>query len=159
MDSEVIAAVFGLGGAMVGGAASYLGARTGANIARIKARQDAMQWQLDRKQNAYFSASRALLRVSNRRKRMDYPELQKEELPQYLDDLVEAQHGLSMVLTVCGEKQKDQLNEAIDVFDKLVDKLLLPPGHQGISLDEAVEEVQNVRDTVRAAQEADLTGS
>jgi hypothetical protein len=162
-DSGVIAALFGLGGALVGGAASFFGTRAGARIqaeqARIRANQDATQWQLDRKQNAYHSTSRALLRVLNRRKRMAYPQLASEELPHYLEDLVEAQHGLSMVLTVCGDKHKDSLQVAIGDFDELVNQLLPPPPDRGpprISLEEAVERIEHVRDAVLQAQKEDL---
>jgi hypothetical protein len=72
-------------------------------------------------------ATRALLRARNRRRRMaeaGYSEVAKEELPTFLDDLVDAQHGLWMLLVACGESQRKKLRSAAEKFDKLVDKML-----------------------------------
>jgi hypothetical protein len=143
--------------AIVGGALGIGATLLGSTL---NARHNAALRERERKQDAYYGASRALLRVRNRRKRMlirGYRQLDKDkELQPFLDDLVEAQHGLSVVLLVCGAKQETTLKTAIDEFDKLVDELILPPDDQEITLEEAFEKVEEARTTLRTAQVDDL---
>ena len=147
------AAFIGLGGAVVGAAATLLGSVYNAH-------RNASLSQRERKEDAYERARHALLRVRNRRKRMlirRYRELDKEiELQLFLQELVDAQHGLSMVLDVCGEEQKETLAKAGLDFDALVDDLIRPPAEQKTSLDKALAEVENVQETIRKAQQKDL---
>jgi hypothetical protein len=61
-----------------------------------------------------------------------------------------------MVLVACREEQKETLKTAIDEFDKLVDDLIRRPDEQQTGLDEALEKVEKVQETLRTAQDDDL---
>jgi hypothetical protein len=50
-------------------------------------------------------------------------QLDGAELTKHLDDLDEAQHGLSTLAVVCGEEQRTALEKAIEYFDKLADEI------------------------------------
>jgi hypothetical protein len=57
-----------------------------------------------------------------------FEELDKEiELQLFLQELVDAQHGLSMVRDVCGTEQKEHVETAVHEFDAVVDRLIRPP--------------------------------
>jgi hypothetical protein len=171
MDAGVAAFLAGLGGALLGAGATLLGARYSAGrsaalselersqtaeLSELERSQTAELSELERSQNAYDRARQALLRVHNRRKRMRYRELEAMELQVFLNDLFDAQHALSMVLVACREEQKDTLRKAIHEFDKLVDDLIRRPSEQETKPEKALEELGNVRQTLRIAQDADL---
>jgi hypothetical protein len=121
---DVGAALIGFGGAIVGAGASFLGAVYNGH-------RNAVLRRRSRKEDAYDRALYALRRVRNRRERMrirGYEELDKEiELQLFLQELVDAQHGLSMVRDVCGAEQKEHVETAAHEFDAVVDRLIRPP--------------------------------
>lgn len=129
--------------------------------ARFQAKREATSWQRERKQTAYYSATRALLRVRNRRRRMAeslWSQVPKDELPTFLDDLVDAQHGLSMLLVACGEDQRPKVRDAVEEFDKLVDAMLAKPPPAGERLVEVSTGVDEVWNIILAAEREDLGG-
>lgn len=119
--SSAVAAVVGAG---LGAGATLI---VSVVNARFQARREATAWERERKQAAYYGATRALLRVRNRRRRLansPWSDIPKEELLAHLDDVVDAQHGLSMLLVVCGEQQRAALRGAVESYDRLVDDML-----------------------------------
>jgi hypothetical protein len=154
MDPAV-AAVLGAG---LGASATVLGSVVNA---RFQAKRDTSSWQRERKQTAYYSATRALLRIRNRRRRMAesfWSQVPRGELPTFLDDLVDAQHGLSMLLVACGEAQRLKVRDAVEQFDRLVDAMLANPPPAGQRLVEISTGVDDVWNIVLAAERADLGG-
>lgn len=163
MDA-VGAAFIGLGGALVGAGATLVGAAYNAHkneeSSERERSQNAELWERGRKEDAYDRARHALLRLRNRRKRMrirGYKALDKEiELQLFLQELVDAQHGLSTLLVACGEEQKETLAEAGLKFDALVDDLIRPPTKQKTCLDKAHAEVEKLLEIIGTAQDDDL---
>ena len=82
-----------------------------------------------------------------------YSEIPRAELETFLDDLVNAQHGLWMLLVACGERQRTTLRSAVHDFDKLADTMLTkpPPAPEGVAAG-----VDGVWNAVLAAQNEDL---
>jgi len=120
-------AVAALLGALLGGTATLV---VSILNARFQAKRDATSWERENKRNAYLSATRPLLRVRGRRKRMAarlVAELPPDELTTHLDDLDEAQHGLSLLAVFCGEDQRSAVDEAIERFDELADQIREKP--------------------------------
>lgn len=123
MDAAVAAIV----GAGLGASATF-----GVSFVttRSQARHEAASWRRDRKQTAYSSAIRALLRVHNRRSTMSAkgePLVAKEDLGTFLDDLVDAQHWIAMLLIACEDPQRRSLEDARGSLDGLVDEMLYAP--------------------------------
>jgi hypothetical protein len=124
---------------------------------RTQFRREATSWRRERRQAAYDSATLALLRVRNRRRRMaatQWATIPPEDLPTYLNDLVDAQHGLWMLLVACGEDQRETLRRAVEEFDELVDEMLAKsPPNDLVGVWSRVDEVWN---TVLGAQGKDV---
>ena len=152
--------------------AALVGAGLGASAtlvvsilnARFQAKRDATAWERDSRRDAYYSATRPLLRVRNRRRRMAeadprYAEIPKEELSKFLDDLDEAQHGLSMLAVVCGEGQRERLDAAIKRFDKLADEMRKKPPPALDRLRSLAAEIDEVWNVVLAAESHDVSTS
>ena len=143
----VVGAGLGATGAVVGQAVA----------ARFQANREATSWRRDQKQGAYDTATLALLRVRNRRRRMvasQWATIPPEELPTYVDNLVDAQHRLWMLLVACGEDQRETLRTAVKKFDELVDEMLAKP--PPADLVGTFRRVDEVWDIVLTAQGQDV---
>jgi hypothetical protein len=126
--------------------------------ARSQAGREAVSWQRQRKQAAYDSTIRALIRVRNRRARMAEAReglIAKEELPTALSDLVDAQVGFSMLRIDCGARQREMLDKASEKLDGLVGKLLNKP-RPDIDLDRIAKDVGEIYKTVVDAARDDI---
>ena len=120
MDS---AALFGLLGAVVGGGATLLGslltARQHARLQRDRAARE-------RREQAYASTIRHLLRAMNRRSSFHVeggqitPILEKGSVPELFDDLVEAQYWLAVTTTVCSDQERASIEHAREQMDGFV---------------------------------------
>jgi len=122
-DVHVSSAIAVLLGAVCGA-----GATLGVSIlnARFQGKREARSWERENKRDAYYNATRPLLRVRNLRKRMAARgdnQLADPLLTKHLDDVDEAQHGLSTLAVVCGQEQRTALEKAIEDFDKLADEI------------------------------------
>jgi hypothetical protein len=151
MDAA-IAAVLGAG---LGASATLVGSFV---TARSAAGREAVSWERERKQAAYSNAIRALLRVRNRRSRMaawGEPLIAKEELGTFFDDLVDAQHWLSMLLSACGERQRTTLGDASASLNSLVDEMLTAPP-AGPRLHVVSEQLHEIWTTVVTAARDDI---
>jgi hypothetical protein len=149
-------AVAALLGALLGGGATLL---VSILNARFQTKRDATLWERENKRDAYYSATRPLLRVRSRRKRMvkRYADLPPDELAKHLDDLDEAQHGLSMLAVFCGEDQRTAVDQAIEQFDDLADEIRdKPPVGKLASVSKRVHQVWK---DVIAAERKDIGAS
>jgi hypothetical protein len=134
--------------------AALLGALLGGSVtlvvsilnAKFQAKRDTTSWERENKRNAYLSATGPLLRVRSRRKRMAarcVDELPAgDELTKHLNDVDEAQHGLSLLAVYCGEDQRTAVEKAIKQFDDLADEIREKPGVERLnSLSDGIHEV------------------
>ena len=145
------AAVAGLIGAVVGGGATLVGS---VLTSRHQIAEERRVWLRDRKETAYSKTIRSLLRARNRRSGFHAegaPYIAQEDLGTFFDDLIEAQHGLSMLTTACGREQRAVLLEASKSLDAMVARVVEgTPGSGAANL----FDLSSIYDTVlRAARE------
>jgi hypothetical protein len=147
------------------GVAALLGAVLGASATLVvsilnshfQAKREVTSWRREQKQAAYDSTTLALLRVRNRRRRMaasGWTTIDPGELPQYVNDVVDAQHGLWMLLAACGSDQREALHGVAEKFDDLVDDMLGKPPPK--DLEGTLRRVDEVWDIVREAHRQDV---
>jgi len=115
-----LAAVLGAGiGALATVAGSALTAhQQGAQQRAVASRQ--------RKEAAYDNAIRSLLRARNRRSVLTAEGLAviaKDDIGTLFDDLVDAQHWLSVLVTACGSKQRQPIEAASSRLNDAVNQL------------------------------------
>lgn len=120
MDS---AALFGLLGAVVGGGATMLGSLLAT---RQQDRLQRARAARERREQAYGSAIRHLLRAMNRRSAFQFeggrlvPLLAKESVAELFDDLVEAQYWLAVTTTACSDHARLGIENARELMDAFV---------------------------------------
>ena len=83
------------------------------------------------------------------------PLVASNELPDYFDDLVDSQHWISMLLTACGEAQRETLDKASAELDSLVGEMLKEPP-KGERLRTVFDRIHEVVVTVRTAARSDI---
>jgi hypothetical protein len=143
--NAAVAAVAAVLGAALGATATVVGSFV---TARLQAGREARE----RKQEAYSSAINALIRIRMRRWGMaqsGYAEIKTSELPGFIDDLVTAQRWLSMLVTICGEPQREHLREAKTKLEKLAIEMATtkPVGERLHTVAEDVDDVWKAVDT------------
>ncbi len=76
---------------------------------------------------------------------MGEPLIAKEELSTFFDDLVDAQHWMSMLLVACGSRQRAALSESNSKIDHLVREMLTrpPAGERLRAVSEQIDESWN----------------
>ena len=83
------------------------------------------------------------------------PLIAKEELASFFDDLVDAQHSLSMLLIACGKPQRAMLGEASTKLDRLVREMLTAPPVGG-RLRAVSEQIDEMWDSVTTSARDDI---
>ena len=108
MDAAVAVVI----GAGIGAGATLLGS---VLTARQQASQQRSVAVRERKQAAYENAIRFLLRAANRRSGLTaagVPYIAEDQIATFFDDLVEAQHWLSVLVTACDARQRPAIEAA-----------------------------------------------
>jgi hypothetical protein len=114
------AALAGLLGAVIGGGATLLGSLLAS---RQQARHERDKWLRDWKASAYNNTVRYLLRTANLRSEISVepgPLMAMRQVPEFFNDLVEAQYWLAVLTTVCGRRQRAVLEGASRRLNQLI---------------------------------------
>jgi hypothetical protein len=120
MDS----AIAGLLGAGIGALAGL----TGAVVTnRLQSRVDQHKWLRDRRVEAYTSAIRFLIRVSNKRSQITAAGttvLGQDAIKEWFDDLNEARSWLTSLLVYCSDREREKLTSAIAALNAAAAQML-----------------------------------
>ncbi len=120
MDS----AISGLLGAGIGAVAGMFGA---VLTQSLQLRNDHKKWLLSKKEEAYSSAIRFLLKSLNRRSKMTatgIAVLGQNELPDWFIDLSEAQAWVSSITIYASCETKESINQVAYRFNSVMSELL-----------------------------------
>jgi hypothetical protein len=114
------AALAGLLGAVIGGGATLLGSLLAS---RQQAGHERDKWLRDWRASAYHNTVRYLLRTANLRSEIGVepgPLMAMRQVPEFFNDLVEAQYWLAVLTTVCGRRQRAVLEGASRRLNQLI---------------------------------------
>jgi hypothetical protein len=124
MDPAVAAIV----GGGIGASATLVGSVLNA---RNQVVRENASWLRERKESAYSNAVRSILRARNRRSALHVEEGKVvtilSDIGTFFDDLVDAQHWLSMLTTACSAEQRPALLRAGARLDAIIDELVSGP--------------------------------
>jgi hypothetical protein len=147
------AGLAGLIGAGVGASATLVGTVLAGRQQATERRETGLY---ERKEVAYNRAIRSVLRAMNRRSMFEHeggrliPIIAKEDVGVFFDDLIDAQHGVAMVSTACGEEQQERVLGLSTSLDAMV---------REVALGNASPALPNLTDTYKellGAAQADL---
>jgi|SRR3954471_10097980 len=114
--------------AVLGAGLGVCGTLAGTVItARYQVGREVETWKRQRKDEYYGNAIRSLLRARNRRSGVTAEGasfISKEDTGKFFDDLVDAQHAMSMLLTACGAPRRELLTDASASLDRIVDTVV-----------------------------------
>lgn len=136
MDSTVA----GLIGAGIGAVAGMVGTIIGQTM---QSQRDHNKWQLSKKEEAYSNTLRYLLKVLNRRSQITADGIvfiSKEHLPQWFQDISEAQAWMTSLTIVCSSDVRGTINSVSEKLNVAMSQFL----GMEMKVGEAKEVVQDV---------------
>lgn len=141
------AAVAGLVGAAIGAVAGILGTII---THYLQSSQDNKKWLRDKREEAYLSAIRFLLRVVNKRSVITatgLTVLAQEDVKEWFDDISEAQSWLTSLTIYCSESEK---NTIVKLSSEINDSVSALVGAQGDKI-RKTDVSGNILDTISKA--------
>jgi len=109
-------------GAGIGASATVIGNLVNT---RSQASHERTSWNRERKEAAYNNAIRYVLRARNRSSGLTeegMSHMTEESIAAFFDDLVDAQHWVSMLTTACADDQRNALVAVRERLNRIVDE-------------------------------------